>query len=320
MTFIILIFGEITPKAYCTYNAEKVALFISPFFKFLSKIFYPLIKIFYFITKGITKILGSTNVKNILTEDEVISILDLCEEDGSIKSSEKEMINNVFRFDDISVGSIMVPRPDIFALSDTKKINEVIDDIVKQGFSRIPVFHKELNNVKGLLFVKDILKADKNTMIKNLLRPVIFIPETKKINSLFKEMSQNRKHLAIVVDEYGTLVGLVTLEDLVEEILGEIYDETDEIKHQIISLKDGSFLVNGETQIKRINKKLGIRLHGKVHHTLSSFIIEYIGKIPSKKEQIDLPSCKAIFEEIKNNRIITVRLIPNNKNITKLQN
>ena len=307
MTLAILIFGEITPKAYCTYNAEKVSLFMSPFFKFLSKIFYPLVKLFYHITKGITKLLGVSSKKALVTEAEVISIIDLCENEGSIKRSEKEMINNIFKFDDITVGSIMVPRPDIVAFEQNNKVSDIIDIFVKEGFSRIPVYDGELNNIKGLLFVKDLIKADKNAVIKDILRPVMFVPETKKINSLFKEMSQNRKHLAIVVDEHGTVVGLITIEDLIEEILGEIYDETDEIKPQILDLKDGSYLVNGETQIKRINKKLGLKLLKDEHETLSSFILSYLEKIPKKGEEIKLPGCKLVFEEIKNNRIITVR-------------
>ena len=314
MTLIILIFGEITPKAYCTYNAEKFSLSMSPLFKLLLKIFYPLVKLFYFITKGITKSFGVKSSKKLVTEDEVINIIDLCEKEGSIKPFEKEMINNIFKFDDIEVESIMVPRPDIIAFDKSKKVSEIIDDVVKSGFSRIPVYDKKLDNVQGLLFVKDLIKADKNAKIETLIRPVLVIPENKKINLLFKDMSQNKKHMAIVVDEHGTVVGLITIEDLIEEILGEIYDETDEIKPQILDLKDGSYLISGDTQIKRINKKLGLKFEKDIHDTFSSYLLSYIGKIPSKNEKVNLDNCRVIFEEVKNNRIVTVRLYLNQNN------
>jgi putative hemolysin len=220
------------------------------------------------------------------------------------------MIKNVFKFDDITVGTIMIPRPEIIALEESNKVSDILDQVVDEGFSRIPVYKDELDNITGLLFVKDLLKADKKAKIKTLLRPVMFIPENKRINSLFKDMSQNKRHLAIVVDEHGTVLGLVTIEDVIEEILGEIYDETDEIKHQIFDLKNGSFLVNGETQIKRLNKKLGLNFKGNLHKTISSFILDHSGKIPSKKDKINFSDCVIEFEEIEKNRIIKLKVIP----------
>ncbi len=308
MTFIVLVFGEITPKAYCAHNAEKVALRVSVFISVLSKIFHPLVWVFNGMTKTISKLFGKIDKKPLVTEDEVKNIIDISEGEGSIKASEKEMINNVFRFDDITVGSIMVPRPDIFALEGKEKVSEVINPILEEGFSRVPIYKKEIDSITGILFVKDLLKASPDQEIRFLVRDAMFVPETKKINSLFHEMNTKKMHISIVVDEHGTVTGIVTIEDLIEEILGEIYDETDEIKHQFKKIDSHTFLVDGDTEIKKVNKKLGLSIHGNIHKSISAFILDKIGSIPSKHEKLSLPGCTVFVEEVKNNRIGLIKL------------
>lgn len=303
MTFLILIFGEITPKAYCTQNAESVALKVSPFILFLSKVFSPLVFLFNYMTFFINKIFGSNVKLPLITEDEVKNIIDLGEEEGSIKASEKEMINNVFRFDDITVGSVMVPRPDIFALKANEKVVDVKKRIFEEGFSRIPVYDGSKDKIVGILFVKDLLRANDSQKIKELVRPAFFVPETKMINKLFQEMNQRKTHLSMVVDEHGTITGLITIEDLVEEIVGEIYDETDEVRHQFKKINDRTFLVEGDTELKRINRKLDVSLHGNVHKTISAFVLDKLGRIPKKGDKITMPKCIITIEEIKGNRI-----------------
>lgn len=308
MTLIILIFGEITPKAYCTYNAEKVALRVSPFINLFSKILYPLVEVFNSITKMITNIFGKTSKKPLITEDEVRNIVNLGEEEGSIKSSEREMINNIFRFDDITVGSIMVPRPNIFALEENLTTKEITSLVIEEGFSRVPLYNQEIDKITGILFIRDLIKASPNQQIKHFSRPVLFVPETKKINSLFNEMNIKKNHIAIVIDEHGTVMGLVTIEDLIEEIVGEIYDETDEIKLQFKKVNNSTYFVDGDTEIKKVNKKLNLNIHGNVHKSISAFILDKLGRIPSKGEKINLHGCVVSIEDVIDNKIENVKI------------
>lgn len=307
MTFVLLVFGEITPKAYCAKNSEKIALAFAPVVMFLSKLFFPLVEMFHLLTHLMTN--RSARSKGpLVTEDELRTIINIGEEEGSIKYEEKEMIQNVFRFDDIPVGNIMLPRIKLFALEENKTVSEIRSIVGEEAFSRIPLYHKNLDNIKGILFTKDLLRAKPDDKLKDLARPAFFVPETKKINVLFKEMNKQKSHIAIVVDEHGSVTGIVTIEDLIEEVLGEIYDETDEIKDFIVKFDDNTYIVDADLEIKRLNKKLRVLVPGNINRSISAFILEKIGKIPSKGEKISIPGIDFTVEEVQNHKIQKVKI------------
>ncbi|MCK4433557.1 MAG: HlyC/CorC family transporter, partial [Methanomicrobia archaeon] len=311
MTFLILVFGEITPKSYAIRKAESLALFVAPLFDFLSKIFYPINIAF----NGISNLFLGKNVKNTptFTEDEIKTLIDVGEEEGTIAEDEKEMITSIFEFGDTRIKEIMVPRVDIVCAEAEETLKEVLNKAIKAGCSRLPVYKDTVDNIVGILYVKDLLKYLKdgnfNVSADKIKREAYFIPETKRADDLLREMQKKRVHMAIVISEYGGVMGLVTLEDLLEEIVGEIFDEYDVAEDEIARIDENTVIVDARLAIDELNEKMSLKLPNESFDTLAGFMMEYLDKVPEEGEEVEYENDKFIIEKMDEKKISKVRII-----------
>lgn len=308
MTMLILVFGEIFPKSFASHNNLLVARMVIYPLLWLSKIFFPLIYMLNFIPK----LHGSTNeIHGTVTEDELMTMVEVVEEEGEIKEEEKNYITNIFEFDDTSCSEIMTPRADMFVLDVSQTMN--IEGILKTGYSRIPIIEGSIDNVIGILHVKNLFasyqhacasESDSPLDIKQIMKKPYFIPESKKLDSLLQAFKKKKNHIAIVVDEHGGVAGIVTLEDVIEEIIGEIVDETDRLAPDIIRLKGNKWLVTGRIDIDDLNKELDIQIpESNTYDTFSGFFLEQIGRIPKSGESIIIDKWQAMVKDMDGNRI-----------------
>jgi CBS domain containing-hemolysin-like protein len=302
MTFLILVFGEIFPKSIATRNNILISkIVILPIF-WLSILFFPLIKFLDFIPKLTGKIKRTPTV----TEEELLTFVEVVEEEGEIKEEEKELIHNIFEFDDTNAYEIMTPRADMYVIDADDELR--VDEIVKSGFSRIPVIRGDIDHVVGILNIKDLfmrhLTASAPLDVRELMQPPYFVPENKKLDSLLRQFKRRKSHLAIVVDEHGGVAGLITLEDVLEEIVGEISDETDKVEARIVSLKNKEWIVLGKTDVEEVNEKIPMEIpESKEYDTFSGFVLNQIGKIPQEKEEIPIGSFIVTVQKKDGNRI-----------------
>lgn len=286
MTFLILIFGEIIPKAFATKNAQQIALIMAPVINVLKYLFYPFVLFFNLITRCVV---SEDSSMEQLTEDEVKDMLKISGEQGEIKHQEEEMIRNIFKLDDTVAEQVMTPRPEVFALEAHQTVGEVKSLVLDKGFSRIPVYENDLDKIKGLLYVKDILGIGNHVKIGTILRPVFFVLETKRVDLLLYDFKQKQSHLAIVVNEHGTVLGIITIEDLLEEIVGEIYDETDnpEDGKLITQIDEVTYLISGKTELSDVESLLKISLQTRSeNNTLSGFLIDALSRMPKENDEV----------------------------------
>ena len=264
LSYFTLVFGELVPKRLAMKNSEKIAFASIGVIKAISVVTAPFVKFLTFSTNVISKLFGvSENDEETVTEEEIRMMVDVGEEKGTIAEDEKDMINNVFEFNDKVVSEIMIPRTEIFALEKNMSISESIEKLSKEyRYSRIPVYSENIDNIEGIVYIKDILFStkNKNCKIKNLIKEAYFVSESKPVNELFTELRKNRKQIAVVVDEYGGTSGIVTMEDILEEIVGEIYDEYDEIEEMVQKIDDSTFLMNGNVAIYEVEDLLDIEI------------------------------------------------------------
>ena len=308
MTMLILVFGEIFPKSFANHNNIFVArIVIYPLF-WLSRLFFPLIYMLNFIPK----LHGTIDTtRETVTEDELMTMVEVVEEEGEIKEEEKEYITNIFEFDDTCCSEIMTPRADMFVIDVSEDMD--IKKILKTGFSRIPVIEDSIDNIIGILHVKDLFasfqkacasESDIPLDVKQIMRKPYFIPESKKLDSLLQDFKQKKNHIAIVVDEHGGISGITTLEDVVEEIIGEIIDETDRMTPDIVRLKGNKWLVAGKIDIDDLNKELKIEIpESNSYDTFSGFFLEQIGRIPKSGESIIINNWTVTVKDMDGNRI-----------------
>jgi len=302
MTSLILVFGEVFPKSIATRNNLLIAKFtIFPIY-WLSIILHPVIWILNFIPK----LTGRIQKMPKVTEEELMTFVEAVEEEGEIKEEEKEFIHNLFEFDDTSASEIMTPRGDMYVVDVNRKLQ--IKDVVESGFSRIPVINEKVDQVIGILNIKDLFlqmaSKDIQIDIRKIMRMPYFIPENKKIDKLVHQFKKGKHHLAIVVDEHGGVSGLITLEDALEELVGEISDETDKIEHAIIKNNDYEWVILGKTEIDEVNKMIDMEIpESSQYDTFSGYILDLIGRIPKEKEKISIGSHIVIVSEMEGNRI-----------------
>ncbi|MCI8547028.1 MAG: HlyC/CorC family transporter [Clostridia bacterium] len=289
LSYFTLIFGELVPKRLAMKNCEKIAFASIGIIKTISVVTAPFVKFLTFSTNIVSKLFGvSENEEETVTEEEIRMMVDVGEEKGTIDKSEKNMINRVFEFNDKVVSEIMIPRTDIFALDMNMSISEVIEELSEDlRYSRVPVYEENVDNIKGIVYIKDILlsKKDKKTRIRNLMKEAYFVPETKRINELFDELRKHRRQIAIVVDEYGGTSGIVTIEDILEEIVGEIYDEYDEVEKTVEKIDETTYLLNGNIAIYEVEDYLNISIEEGEYDTLSGYLVEKLGRIPNEKDK-----------------------------------
>ncbi|WP_291566525.1 MULTISPECIES: HlyC/CorC family transporter [unclassified Clostridium] len=314
MTIVILIFGEITPKTLASQNAEKISLLVAPLISVVSIILKPLVVLTTFVANILISILGGkvSNTVPLITEAELKTIVDVSEEEGILEVEEKEIIHKVFEFGDLYVKDAMVQRVDIIAIELNSTFEEIMQVIKEEQFSRIPVYQETIDNIVGIIYVKDILMADfkeDEFRIKNHMRKPYYTYEYKKVIDLFREINKTRQHMNIVLDEYGGTVGIITIEDMLEEIVGEIDDEYDEQHSEITIINDSEYLVDGSVKIEDINDLIGTDIHSHEFDSIGGFIIGELGNFPQLKQQIVFKDKKFIVEEIDKNRIKKVKIL-----------
>ncbi|MEE9536619.1 MAG: hemolysin family protein [Desulfobacterales bacterium] len=302
MTFAILIFGEIFPKTIATRNNILIArLVIFPIY-WLSILFYPIILFLNFIPK----LTGKMHKRPIVTEEELMTFVEVVEEEGGIEEEEKELIENIFEFDDTSSSEIMTPRADMFVIDGDEELK--LEEVVKSGFTRIPVIEGDIDHVVGILNVKDLFKhqatSDEAVDVRKIMREPYFVPENKKLDRLLQQFKEQKQHMAIVVDEHGGISGLITLEDAIEEIVGEIIDETDTVEPHIIKTKPNEWRVLGKSEIDEVNETIKMDIpDSREYDTFSGYVLDQIGRIPQEQEEIPLGNFLITVKEMDGNRI-----------------
>jgi len=313
MTFLILIFGEITPKTYCNANAAKIALRYSRVLLAFSYAFYPIVWMFEKITKGIINLTGSTQEPPGLTEEEIKGVIEQGLHDKAIEKQESELVHGALNFDDIIIRSVMTSRTKMFTLNSKMLLFEALPMINKSGFSRIPIYGKNQDEIIGIVNVRDVLKClekeEKMISLQQISRKPIFVSQEKKVNDLLKEMQGRKSHMAIVLDEFGGVEGCVTLEDLVEEIVGEIHDETDVTKDSFQREGNSAIITNGDIEIDELNEIFKTSIpQGDDYATLSGLLHEKLRDIPKEGDKVIIDSLRIIIEKVLKNKPEKIRI------------
>lgn len=304
LSYFTLVFGELVPKRIALRKSESIAMFSLRPIIFISKIASPFIKVLSISTSFLVKVmgLGSENLDEIVTKEELKSFIETGEEQGAINESEKEMIEGIIEFDNKKVEKVMTPRTEVYCINIKEPLSSYLDELLDMRYSRVPVYEDDIDNVIGILYMKDfMIEARKtgfdNVDIKNILKEPYFVHEGKKVQDLFKLLQASQRHIAIVIDEYGGFSGIITIEDLLEEIVGEINDEDDNNEERIKKIDENTFLVDGLTTLEELNEKLdlGIELDEDID-TISGFIINLIGRIPTEEDEKILEYDNMTFE------------------------
>lgn len=316
MSYFSLVLGELTPKKIAMQAPEKISFKVVGILLFFSKIFAPLVKVLSVSTNVVVRLLGFNPHadEETLTEEEIRMMVDVGGEKGVIEDVQKEMINNIFEFDDLDAGDLMTHRTDMTAVDVNDPIADVVKIAIESGYSRIPVFDDDPDDIIGIIYVKDLLKyigtdLPKHAM-KKIMRPAMFVPESKSCGDLFKEMTSQHKQMAIVVDEYGGTAGVVTLEDIVEEIVGNIQDEYDDEEEEISKINETTFTIDGMTDIDELDEIISNKIPEGDYDTVAGFIISQLGYLPQEGEQNEVvfENIKFTVLEVENRRIEKVRV------------
>src|SRR5437867_8189508 len=309
MTLLLFVFAEVTPKTFAIQRTDRVALVVAPAIAFLGRLLGP-------FANGLLKLanvlMPGKGLKEgpYITEQELRASAEVASEEGVIEEEEKELIHSIFEFGDTIVREVMVPRPDVVAIEDTATLRDVQALVLRHGFSRIPVFQEDLDNVVGFVFAKDVLKAlyqGKAEMpLTDIVRPAHFVPESKKVADLLREMQQEKFHIALVTDEYGSVSGLVTLEDLLEELVGEITDEYDREEPPVVDLGNGMYRVDGRLGIGEVNELLDSELPDEEWDTVGGLMLGLLGSIPEQGEEVTYQNLVFKAEKVNGRRIAKV--------------
>ena len=294
LSYITLVFGELIPKRIALKSSEKIALSSVGTIVTVSKIFSPFVKFLTFSTNIILIALKmkEDDIEEKVSKEELRSLVEVGREHGIINEVEKEMIENIIEFDEKVAREIMIPRTKVFLIDKNISVDELFEKKEVEVYSRIPVYEDEADNIVGILFMKDLMieayrKGFQNVKLPEIMQEAYFVPETKNVNELFNEMQSEKKHIAILIDEYGGFSGIVTLEDLIEEVMGNISDEFDADDSSIKKLSANKYLINGELSLNDLNDYFHIELESKHYDTLSGLLIEHMGYIPEDDEDIE---------------------------------
>ena len=318
LSFFTLIFGELVPKRFAMKNYEKISYATIGIIRGISIVTAPFVKFLTIVTNGVSKIFGvGENEEESVTEEEIKMLIDQGEEKGTIKEEEKELINNVFEFNDITVSEIMRHRKDIVAVDININNEELLQELSQEEYrySRIPVYDETIDEIKGILYVKDVLKniKKKTFKVKNLIKDAYFVSQNRLINEVFKELQKNKKQIAIIVDEYGGTAGLITMEDILEELVGDIYDEYDEEEKEYEQIDANTYLLSGSMTINDVNKLLDAHIPEGDYDTISGFLQDKLGRIPQEEEQptIDTETVTYKIEKYEDKRILKIKACKN---------
>ncbi len=307
MTLLILVFGEITPKTYCNTNSTKIALRYAPVLLTFSYAFYPIVKFFEIITKSVVSLTGSSNMPPPITEEDIRGVIDQGLEEKAIEKEEMELVHSALKFDDTAIRAVMTPRTKMFTLNSQMPLYEALAQINQNSYSRIPIFGDTNDDIVGFIHVRDILKELENdnqtTNLKQIARKPVFVSQEKMVSSLLKEMQGRKTHMAIVVDEHGGVEGLVTLEDLLEEIVGEIEDETDHARPLGYEKIDhDTIITHGDIEIDTINEIFKTDIpKGDDYASLCGLLHEKLRDIPQEGDKVEINKLKIIVEKVSKN-------------------
>ena len=319
MTFLILVFGEITPKTYCNANSTKVALRYAPILLGFSYVFYPIVKFFEIITRGVVKMTGSSYNPPPITEEEIKGVIDQGLEENAIEKEEMELVHGALKFDDTVIRSVMTPRTRMFTLNSKMLLFEALPQINQSGHSRIPIFGDTSDDIVGFIHVRDVLKElekdNKMVSLEQIARKAVFASQEKMVSGLLKEMKGRKTHMAIVIDEHGGVEGLVTLEDLLEEIVGEIEDETDLTRQAgYEKIDQDTIITNGDIEIDIINDIFKTNIpDGDDYASLNGLLHEKLQDIPQEGDKVEINELRIIVEKVSKN-------IPKKIRIEKIKN
>ena len=317
LSYFTLVFGELVPKRIALQKSEQIAMLSVRPIVFVSKFAKPFVKLLSLSTNLLLRVIGmsDTDLEEKVSREEIKSLVDAGEEYGVINQIEKEMINSIFDFDDKLAKEVMTPRTEVYMIN--IKLPLSIEELLEENYSRIPVYEGDMDNIIGILYLKDFLHEAyqvgfENVGIKKLLHRPYFVPECKNIDQLFKELQKSKKHLAVLIDEYGGFSGIVTIEDLIEEVMGDINDEYDDDDPVIRKIDNDTYIVNGLISIKELNDKLQLNLDEETedYDTLGGFLINQIDYIPSETEECMVEYENLVFkiECVKDKRIEMVKI------------
>lgn len=318
MTFLTVVFGELAPKTFAVTHAEGISLALARPIELYIKAISPLVWIFNKLSNAIIKLFGG-EVKptpQLFTEEEMKSMIDICEEEGTLEKEEKEMLHNVFAFGDKKVTEAMVPRTEVIAISEDAVVGDVLTLVSEESYSRYPVIKETVDNIIGVLYVKDIVKKmaeeeiNSSKPIINFVRDAYYIPESKMVTALLDDMQKNKFQIAIVVDEHGGTAGLITLEDIMEEIVGSLQDEFEaiEAEKEVEVVDERTFVVAGHTGIDEINELVDTEIDSEEFHTIGGFLFGLFGHLPKAGEQLRYHELRFLILEMDGKRIEKVKI------------
>ncbi|MGH2740362.1 MAG: hemolysin family protein [Actinomycetota bacterium] len=316
MTFLLFVLAEVTPKTFAVLQTDRVALRLAPMTVALTRLFGPLAKGLITLANLIMPGKGLPEGP-FVTEEEIKSMAEVASEEEEIEEEEKELIHSIFEFGDTVVREVMVPRPDMVTIENDASLNDVLDLVIKHGFSRIPVHKGELEEIVGIVYAKDVLRrlhgrrttrGRRATSLSTVMRDPYFVPESKKVAELLREMQQAKVHLAVVVDEYGSVTGLVTLEDLLEEIVGEIADEYDREEPNVEPIGDDRYLVNAKLPVDELNELLDVSLPNEEWDTVGGLMMGILGRLPSQGEAVNFEQIRFTAERVQGRRIAKIKI------------
>ncbi len=313
MTVLVLIFGEITPKALAAQKSEKISLIVAKPISIFSHLLSPIVFVFTKIAGVFMRLLGCKSIADLptITEEELKSMVNLGEEEGVIEDHEKTMICNVFDFSDQLIKDVMIQRMDIVAINMNSSYEDIINIIKNEQYSRYPIYNKRIDNIVGILNVKELVYRDSEEVfdIKKFVKKPYYTFEFMNTAELFKEMKKHRTHMAIVLDEYGGTAGIITIEDLVEEIVGDISDEYDMHTQEIETIREGEYVVDGSTRIEELNELIGTNIESEHYDSIGGFVIELTGRLPRQGESVEYMGTKFVVENMERNRIRKIRVL-----------
>lgn len=317
LSYITLVFGELFPKRLALQKSEAIAMFSVVPIVYVSKITNPFVKLLSASTNILAKITGldRNNLEEKVSKEEIKSLVEVGQEHGVINETEKEMINSIFEFDDKLAKEVMTPRTEVFLIDINEPVTQFLDKLLEEKYSRVPVYDDNMDNIIGILYIKDfIIEARKhgfeNVDIKNILHAPYFVHESKNIDKLFKELQSSKNHMAILIDEYGGFSGVVTIEDLIEEVMGNIEDEYDDEEPEITKVDNNTYIVSGLLSLDELNEHLALDLMSENYDTVGGFLMDIMGRIPKKNEEKTIKYGNIIFkiEEVKEKRIEKVKI------------
>jgi CBS domain containing-hemolysin-like protein len=309
MTVVLFVFAEVTPKTFAIMQTDRVALFLAPLVVGLRRIVGPVAT---FLVKLANVIMPGKGLPQgpFITEAEIRQLAQVASDEEQIEEGEVELIHSIFEFGDTIVREVMVPRPDIVAIEADRPLRDVQALVLQHGFSRLPVYDDDLDNVVGFVYAKDVLKAihqgKQDMPLRDACRPARFVPESKKAADLLREMQREKFHMALVTDEYGSVSGLVTLEDLLEELVGEIEDEYDRAEPEIAEVADGVYRVDGKVSIDEVNELLDVELPDQEWDTVGGLMLGLLGSIPREGEEVTFLNLVFKAEHVNGRRISKV--------------